>query len=361
LIAFEKSLRSLSRSNSEDQPLAQPTEAVPSEKKAARRCMVLSSTLQKKWVMGLGIVVLVIGISLLASYLAPPEYSRSGSLVVSPTDAPFGFPIPDANAGDSLSFSIDDLGYFDFYVMTGANFRDMQSGLPFTYIYRRDGVFGKYSYSFTAPESNEFDFVVGKTYSPMTLTLSYSVSRMALYRIILFYVGIALSVLGIVVTPLRAPLWRTALKYWLHGFSFSILIIVPGFFLLRALGFFAKDLAPIFAFLSLGGGLIGWLIGWLIVLLLLPFQLLFLGGLNSLLTRWIWSISIDTQWITLLMHGLVLLAAYTIAAIPLFMLNIFALFFLPDEVASTVLYVSIYAFIYGFIGRNIGEHIGERV
>jgi len=135
----------------------------------------------------------------------------------------------------------------------------------------------------------------------------------------------------------EVPLWKTALKYWLHGFLFSILMAILVIFW-----------AVILAFLLVVGSIIGLIIGILVLLLLV-------GGLNSLLAGWIWSISIDTQWKSLLVHGLVLLIVLLIAAIPSFILSYVAFNFLPVQVALTI----IYAFIYGFIGRKIGEQYRE--
>jgi hypothetical protein len=135
----------------------------------------------------------------------------------------------------------------------------------------------------------------------------------------------------------EVPFWKTALKYWLHGFLFSILMAILTIFW-----------AVILAFLLVIGSIIGLIIGILVLLLIM-------GGLNSLLTGWIWSISVDTQWKTLLKHGLVLLIALLVVAIPSFILSVVAFFNLPVQVALTI----IYAFIHGFIARKIGEQYEE--
>jgi len=134
----------------------------------------------------------------------------------------------------------------------------------------------------------------------------------------------------------KEPIWKTALKYFLHGISFSILLLILGIFWV-----------VIFAILLAIGYIIGFIIGLLVLFI-------FVGGLNSFLTDMIWSIPIKTQWKGLLAHGVVLFIVLVIAGIPQLIVNLVASN-LPVQVGLFI----IYAFIDGFVAKKIGEQWEE--
>jgi len=150
----------------------------------------------------------------------------------------------------------------------------------------------------------------------------------------------------------KESLW---LKYFLHGISFSILLLILGTFW-----------AAIFALLlTLGGTMIGGFIVAGLALLIVefigfiigPLVLLFLvGGLNSFLTEIIWSIHVKTGWIIVFLHGLVLFIALVIAGIPWLIANLYVASNLPTQIALFI----IYAFIDGFVAKKIGEQFEEQ-
>lgn len=132
------------------------------------------------------------------------------------------------------------------------------------------------------------------------------------------------------------PWWWNPLKYFFHGISFSILLLLLTF----AWIFIA-------AILMVTGYLIGLIIGFVILLFLI-------GGLNSFLTDLIWDIPIETDWKSLLGHGFVLFIALLIADIPAIIIGSIA----PSLATQIVLFI-VYAFIGGFIGRNVAGHWEE--
>jgi uncharacterized protein YacL len=134
------------------------------------------------------------------------------------------------------------------------------------------------------------------------------------------------------------------LKYFIHGVAFSLLYVI-----LAIIWIF------IFAFLvmigALLGSMIGVLLGFMIGIVVLFF---FVGGLNTFLTRWIWSTDIRSDWPSLFIHGLGLFFALLIASLPMFIL-----IGTPYRlVLSIVLFVP-YALIHGFIAKNIAFALRE--
>ena len=75
------------------------------------------------------------------------------------------------------------------------------------------------------------------------------------------------------------------LKYFLHGISFSFLLLV---------------LAIVWIIIAVA--LVGFIIGLIIGLLVLFY---IMGGINAVLTDLIWGVSIKTDWKSLLAHGFV--------------------------------------------------------
>jgi len=140
----------------------------------------------------------------------------------------------------------------------------------------------------------------------------------------------------------KDPWWRAPLKYFLHGVSFSLLMLVLGL-----------AWAILFVILAAVGFIIGLIIGLVVLFILV-------GGLNSFLTDMIWGIPIKTDWKSLLAHGFALILVLLVAEIPSFLVTSFV----PGLAITAVLFI-IYAFIDGFIGKNVGgyweEEYGEGV
>lgn len=138
------------------------------------------------------------------------------------------------------------------------------------------------------------------------------------------------------------PWWRAPLKYFLHGVSFSLFMLVLGL---------------VWVVLLLMLAAVGFIIGLIIGLVVL---FILVGGLNSFLTDMIWGIPIKTDWKSLLAHGFALIFVLLIAGIPGFLVTMFV----PGLVTTALRFI-IYAFIDGFLGKNVGgyweEEYGEDV
>ncbi len=120
----------------------------------------------------------------------------------------------------------------------------------------------------------------------------------------------------------QLPLWSKLFRYFIHGAAFSILFLI-----LTLIWIF------IFAFLIVIGSFLGLIIGFIVLFF-------FMGGLNTFLTRWIWSTDIRSDWLSLFIHGLGLFFALLIAALPMFFLTGFFLAGTPYSLPlSIVLFV----------------------
>ena len=119
-------------------------------------------------------------------------------------------------------------------------------------------------------------------------------------------------------------------KYFVHGVLFSVIGIVLSFVWLAIL-----------IVLVVLGSFIGLLIGFVVLFF-------FIGGLNSMLTGFIWHVSIRTDWKTILLHGFVLSIAFIVVHIPSLVINLAV----PSIVTVVVLFI-IYAFVDGFVARYI--------
>jgi hypothetical protein len=133
--------------------------------------------------------------------------------------------------------------------------------------------------------------------------------------------------------------WPSRLaRYFLHGIAFSIL-----FFLLGLVWI------VILAILVMVGAFIGFIIGFIVLFF-------FIAGLNTVLTEFIWSTTIESGWKTLLIHGLGLFFALLIADIPRYI-------FLTSSGPSPVALIGaivVYSFIDGFIAKNVASVWEER-
>jgi len=124
--------------------------------------------------------------------------------------------------------------------------------------------------------------------------------------------------------------WKNPLKYFLHGILFSIIFLVLVF---------------VWALILVALVVIGLFLGLIIGLIILFF---FIGGLNSFLTEFIWSIPIKTRWTSLLGHGFVLCIALILAHIPAMIISV-----VVPGLATTVVLFIINAFIDGFVAKHV--------
>jgi hypothetical protein len=133
-------------------------------------------------------------------------------------------------------------------------------------------------------------------------------------------------------------------KYFVHGILFSIIGLVFGFGSSGILMVLVQ-LDTIFFISPPVVWLARWGIGLLIGFVVLFF---FMGGLNSMLTGFIWHVSIKTDWKTVLVHGLALSIAFIMVHIPSIVISPAA----PSIVTVVVLFIA-YAFVDGFVARHI--------
>jgi len=129
---------------------------------------------------------------------------------------------------------------------------------------------------------------------------------------------------------LGGGLLNILLKYFLHGISFSFLLLV--------LAFVWTIIAVALVFI---GFIIGLIIGFLVLFYII-------GGINAVLTDLIWGVSIKTDRKSLLAHGFVLFILLIIAAIPQFVIS-----FVVPSLATTIVMFIIYCFIDGFIAKSV--------
>jgi uncharacterized protein YacL len=97
----------------------------------------------------------------------------------------------------------------------------------------------------------------------------------------------------------------------------------------------------VFFFLAIIGSFLGILIGIVVLFF-------FVGGLNTFLTRWIWSADIRSDLLSLFIHGVGLFVALLIASLPMFFL-----LGTPYSLALSIALFVPYALIDGFIAKNI--------
>jgi hypothetical protein len=133
--------------------------------------------------------------------------------------------------------------------------------------------------------------------------------------------------------------WPSRLaRCFLHGIAFSILFLLLGLVWIIIL-----------LILVMVGDLIGLIIGFTALLF-------FTAGLNTLLTDFIWSTTIEFGWKALLIHGLGLFFALFFVDLPRYI-------FLPRSGPSLALLIGafvIYSFIDGFIAQNVASVWEER-
>jgi hypothetical protein len=141
--------------------------------------------------------------------------------------------------------------------------------------------------------------------------------------------------LGIVATEGREEEnglpWRPVVaKFFLHGIAFSVLLLI-----------LVIVWAFLVAFLVFTGFIIGLILG-LIIFLFIE------GGLNILLTEYIWHVSIKQDWKGILGHGLLLSVVLGLAGIPSLIINLDV----PSWITATALFV-VYCFVDGFLARRV--------
>lgn len=124
--------------------------------------------------------------------------------------------------------------------------------------------------------------------------------------------------------------WKGVLKYFLHGFAFSVLLII--LFLAWTFGFVV---------LVLLGSFIGLIIG-------LGLLMLVVGFVNCILTSWMWFPVKSGLW-DILFHGIALSAILLIADVILSV----PYFIFPGIATAIITRVVLGSFIYGFIGKKV--------
>jgi signal transduction histidine kinase len=133
----------------------------------------------------------------------------------------------------------------------------------------------------------------------------------------------------------QLPFGSRLLRYFIHGVAFSTLFLV-----LAIIWIFVF-------FLVIIGSFLGILIGIVVLFF-------FIGGLNTFLTRWIWSADIRSDLLSLFIHGVGLFVALLIASLPMFFL-----IGTPYSLALLIVLFLPYAIIDGFIAKNIAFALRE--
>lgn len=128
---------------------------------------------------------------------------------------------------------------------------------------------------------------------------------------------------------------RTSLlsRYFVHGILFSILLSV---------------LALAWVFIAVMLVAVGFIIGFIIGVVVLFFMI---GGLNVVLTSFLWDMTIESNWTSLLGHGFILLILLLVVAVPQFLINIFM-----PSLATTIVLFLIYCFINGYVAKNVAAY-----
>jgi len=134
----------------------------------------------------------------------------------------------------------------------------------------------------------------------------------------------------------KEPWWKSLVKYFLHGLAFSVIFLLLAFVW-----------AFILAILVVTGLVIGLIIGLILLLFII-------GGLNSFLTGFIWSIPIKTGWKSLLGHGFVLFIALIIVHVPAIIMSS-----IVPNLATTIVLFIVYALIDGFVAKNVATYWEE--
>jgi hypothetical protein len=119
-------------------------------------------------------------------------------------------------------------------------------------------------------------------------------------------------------------------RYFLHGILYSIV---------------ALGLVFVLSFVIVGLVVVGLWIG-----LIIGFILLFLviGGINVFLMNVLWNISVESNLLSLFLHGLSLAVAFLVVSIPVFIINVFV-----PSVATTIVLFIVYCFIDGYVAKNV--------
>ena len=124
---------------------------------------------------------------------------------------------------------------------------------------------------------------------------------------------------------------RLAGKFFVHGILYSLICL---------------GLSVVFAFVLVGLALVGLWIGLIIGFVLL---MLALGWTNVFLMDLIWDISAKEDLLSLFFHGLLLVIAFVLVSIPIFIVNVF----MPGIFTTIVLFI-VYCFIDGLVAMGVG-------
>ncbi|MGA2309845.1 MAG: hypothetical protein ABSG57_09905 [Candidatus Bathyarchaeia archaeon] len=127
-------------------------------------------------------------------------------------------------------------------------------------------------------------------------------------------------------------------RFFLHGIAFSALLAVS---------------TIVWAFVTgtlvMVGFAVGLMLGVVISLILSFVLYIFIeGGLNILLTKFVWKVSIRQDWKAVLGHGLVLFIALLLVGIPSIIIN----FLIPSWITIVVVYIA-YCFVDGFVAKEV--------
>ncbi|TFG14658.1 hypothetical protein EU537_03035 [Candidatus Thorarchaeota archaeon] len=133
------------------------------------------------------------------------------------------------------------------------------------------------------------------------------------------------------------PISQRVLRYYLHGFLWSVLLTVIAIGGVVILG-------PMV--------LIGSFLGLILVLILIFYAM---GYLNKALTSFLWDEYINSNWMSLLFHGFLLFLVLLFLHLPVGVVVIVLSSTMPPILESILPMLLVYPFIDGFIAKAIGD------
>jgi len=144
-----------------------------------------------------GVIVIVIGVLLFAYgfFFPPRDIVVDTEVTIKPEYYHYYWIL--AEVGQSLRFSFSSTDIVDFYVMDGENFELADAGKAFDEIHYFAG--GESSYSFHAPKTNKYYFVVNNSGENDVTVLMMLIAEKAYSRYI-YFAGIGLGLVGIIGT-----------------------------------------------------------------------------------------------------------------------------------------------------------------
>lgn len=130
----------------------------------------------------------------------------------------------------------------------------------------------------------------------------------------------------------KENVWKNLGKYFMHGIGFSIIFAI---------------LTIVWAAILVVLVIVGFIIGLIIGLGLL---LLFIGFINSVLMSTIWNVSMKSNFLSILSHGLVLFIGLLIVGV-IFIIPLFV----DSSISTQILILIIGSIPRGFVAKKIGE------